>query len=122
MVRDNALRVAGGAAGVADRNRVPFVGRSVEPRQRRVSGEQRFIFMRPTRSPGPVNSLSQTSMTIGSRPCSDSSKRSASFITGANSLSVISTSASQWFICQASSGASRRVFSVFNTAFTAGTA
>ena len=43
-------------------------------------------------------------------------------MTGANSRSVISTWASQWFICQASSGASSRVFSVFSTAFRAGTA
>ena len=43
-------------------------------------------------------------------------------MTGANSRSVITTCASQWFICQASSGASSRVFSVLSTAFSAGTA
>ena len=46
MVRDHALRITGGAAGVADRNRVPFIGRAFEPRQRRVHGEQRFVFVR----------------------------------------------------------------------------
>ena len=48
--------------------------------------------------------------------------RSASPITGANSRSVITTAASQWFICQASSVASSRVFSVLMTALSAGIA
>ena len=61
-------------------------------------------------------------MTIGLRPCVSRSRRKASAICGANSRSVISTSTSQWSICQASSGASSRVFSVFSTAFSAGTA
>lgn len=39
----------------------------------------------PSRSPAPVYSLSQTSTTTGTRPCSALSRRSASAITGANS-------------------------------------
>ena len=48
--------------------------------------------------------------------------RNALLIAGENSVSVISTHASQWFICQASSEASSRVFKVLSTAFSAGTA
>ena len=76
----------------------------------------------PTRSPAPLYSLSQTSMTTGSRPCSSRNRRSACAMVGANSRSVMTTADSQWFICQASSGASSRVLSVFSTAFNAGTA
>jgi hypothetical protein len=61
-------------------------------------------------------------MTTGSRLCSLRSSCSASCMTGANSRSVITTCASQWFICQARSAASRRVFNVFSTALSAGTA
>ncbi len=76
----------------------------------------------PSRSPGPVNSLSQTSTTTGARPYSSRRIRSASLIVGASSRSLSSTAASQWFICQAISAASSRVLRVLSTAFSAGTA
>ena len=63
-----------------------------------------------------------TPMTPGLHPCSSFSIASAGPITGANSRSVTTTAASLWFICQAIIGASRRVFSVLITAFSAGTA
>jgi len=69
-----------------------------------------------------VYSLSHTSMTMTSRPCCSRSRRSAALVVGANSRSVSSTAASQWFICQAMSAASSRVFSVLSTAPSAGTA
>jgi hypothetical protein len=76
----------------------------------------------PSRSPAPVYSLSQTSMTIGRRPCVSARMRSAGPIVGASSRSVIRTSHSQWLSCQAMSAASRRVLSVLRTALRAGTA
>jgi hypothetical protein len=69
-----------------------------------------------------VYSLSHTSITVMLRPCCSRNSRSAWATVGANSRSVSSTLASQWFICQASKGASSRVFSVFSTAPSAGTA
>ena len=66
--------------------------------------------------------LSQTSITTGARPCASRRMRSAAPIVGASSRSVMTTAASQWLSCQAMSAASRRVLSVFSTAFRAGTA
>ena len=45
VVRDHALRVTRGARGVAHRDGVPFVARALQPIQRRVCGQQRFVFM-----------------------------------------------------------------------------
>jgi hypothetical protein len=69
-----------------------------------------------------VYSLSSTSITVTVRPCTSRSAASAGPMVAANSRSVISTVASQWCICQASSGASSRVFKVLSTALSAGTA
>ena len=46
VVRDHALRVAGGAAGVADGDGIPLVGRAFQPGQRSVRGQQRLVLVR----------------------------------------------------------------------------
>ena len=60
--------------------------------------------------------------TIRSRPCTVFNTWSASLTVSENALSVMSTLASQWFICHAMSAASKRVLRVFSTALSAGTA
>ena len=45
VVRDHALGIARGAAGVAHGNRVPFVSRSVESGQRVVAGQPGLVVM-----------------------------------------------------------------------------
>ena len=46
VMRDHAFRVAGGARGVRDRDRIPLVGRAAEMRQRLVRGDQSFVLVR----------------------------------------------------------------------------
>ena len=105
VVRDDALRVAGGARGVRDRDRVPLVARAGErraaargrraaprTRARRGARRRRRTRCRRRRSRSACGRASSRRM------------RSAGPIVGASSRSVISTAHSQWFICQASSG------------------
>ncbi len=47
VVGDHALRVARGARRVAHRDRVPFVARAGQHRQRRMRGQQGLVVMRP---------------------------------------------------------------------------
>ena len=90
MVVDDALRVAGGARGVVQRDGLPFVGR---PERREILVafvEQRLVVELAQPLLGPSCSGSTMSMTSGGR----SSCASASRITGANSVSVSSALAS----------------------------
>ena len=70
VMGDDALRIAGRPRGVRDGDRVPFVGRSGEraraARARRAAPRTRA---RRGARRRPANSLSQTSITTGMRPC-----------------------------------------------------
>ena len=108
VVGDDALRVAGRARGVRDGDRVPLVGRPVERRQRRVRGEQRLVLVRA--EPVAGAGVFAVADVDDDRPCGRASRAGCAApapIVGASSRSVISTSHSQWFSCQAMQRARR---------------
>ena len=91
VVVDDALRIAGGAGGVVQRDRVPLVGRRLPGELRVALGEERLVVDVAETLAARRTASSSTSMTSGRRATSCASARS---IVGENSRSVISTRAS----------------------------
>ena len=112
MVIDDALRVAGGARGVVERDRLPLVGR-VQRREVRIAvGEEGLVVelaqALAARAFGIVDVDHQR---LAGPVCA-----SASFINGASSVSVSSALASPCSRMKASVAASRRMLSALRTA------
>ncbi len=104
MVVDDALRVAGGARGVVERNRVPFVRRGQLGESGVAGGEEGLVIERAEAlAAGPSGSA--MSMTSGF----SSSRARARPITGENSVSVIRILASPCLRMKAIVSASRRM-------------
>ena len=112
VVVDHALRVAGRARGVVQRDRVPFVGGRL-PRELRVAlarGAPRSRSRRCARPAGVLRVVDVDHERLRVRE-----RRSAFAIVGENSRSVSSTLASPWSSMKAIASASSRVLSVLST-------
>ena len=117
MVIDHALGIAGGARGVVERDRVPFVARQRPRKIRGARGDEILVFGRAQ----PLARAGELGVVIIDHQGLGLASASASFTSLENSRSAISTFDSAWSIWNATTAASSRVLMVLSTAPAIGT-